>query len=180
MHTKDIMKKERERVRMAKLKVYITNDQNQVALPRGMKLFIRQCCQAVLTYEGIECGAEVSVSLVDDYEIHELNREYRDKDRATDVLSFPLGENGEFEVDAESGALLLGDIVISMETAVRQAEEYGHSLQREVGFLTVHSMLHLLGYDHETGAEDEAEMLSRQEKILASMGVTRASSGHAE
>lgn len=158
---------------MAKLKVMIRNNQREVKIPVGLRLLIRKCCQAVLLTEKFENDAEVSVSFVDNAEIRRLNRIYRDKDKSTDVLSFPLGENGVYDVNNETGASLLGDVVISMETAVKQAHIYGHSLEREVGFLTVHSMLHLLGYDHETSALDAAKMHEKEELILESLGISR-------
>lgn len=160
---------------MAKLKVMIRNNQHAVKIPVGLRLLIRKCCQAVLTTEKFEKNAEVSVSFVDNNEIRRLNKIYRDKDKSTDVLSFPLGENGVYDINNETGACLLGDVVISMETAVKQARIYGHSLEREVGFLTVHSMLHLLGYDHETSALDAAKMHEKEEIILESLGVSRDS-----
>ena len=158
-----------------KLKVMIRNNQHAVKIPVGLRLLIRKCCQAVLTTEKFEKNAEVSVSFVDNNEIRRLNKIYRDKDKSTDVLSFPLGENGVYDINNETGACLLGDVVISMETAVKQARIYGHSLEREVGFLTVHSMLHLLGYDHETSALDAAKMHEKEELILESLGVSRDS-----
>ncbi|MBQ8781031.1 MAG: rRNA maturation RNase YbeY [Oscillospiraceae bacterium] len=158
---------------MSKLKVMIRNNQREVKIPVGLRLLIRKCCQAVLAVENFENNAEVSVSFVNNAEIRRLNRIYRDKDRATDVLSFPLGENGVYDINNETGASLLGDVVISMETAVKQAHIYGHSLEREVGFLTVHSMLHLLGYDHETSALEAAKMHEKEEIILESLGVSR-------
>lgn len=158
---------------MAKLKVMIRNNQREVKIPVGLRLLIRKCCQAVLSEEGFGNDAEVSVSFVDNAEIRQLNKIYRDKDKSTDVLSFPLGENGVYDVNNETGAYLLGDVVISMETAVKQAHIYGHSLEREVSFLTVHSMLHLLGYDHETSALDAAKMHEKEEMILESLGVSR-------
>lgn len=158
---------------MAKVKVMIRNNQREVKIPVGLRLLIRKCCQAVLTTEKFEGDAEVSVSFVDNNEIRQLNRVYRDKDKSTDVLSFPLGENGVYDVNNETGAFLLGDVVISMETAVKQAHIYGHSLEREVGFLTVHSMLHLLGYDHETSALEAAKMHEKEELILESLGISR-------
>lgn len=158
---------------MAKLKVMIRNNQRAVKIPVGLRLLIRKCCQAVLLTENFGSDAEVSVSFVDNAEIRRLNRIYRDKDKSTDVLSFPLGENGVYDVNNETGASLLGDVVISMETAVKQAHIYGHSLEREVGFLTVHSMLHLLGYDHETSALDAAKMHEKEELILESLGISR-------
>lgn len=160
---------------MPKLKVYIKNSQKQVKIPVGMRLLVRKCCAAVLSKEGFSTDAEVSVSFVDNAEIRRLNRIYRDKDRSTDVLSFPLGVNGIYDVNRETGARLLGDVVISMETAVKQAKTYGHSLEREVGFLTVHSMLHLLGYDHETSPLDAANMREKEEAILSQLGISRDS-----
>ena len=97
-------------------------------------MLIRRSCNAVLTNEGFEGDAEISVTIVDDEKIHELNRQYRNIDRSTDVLSFPLGENGVYDINYDTGAKMLGDIVISIEHAFAQAERYGHSLQREIGF----------------------------------------------
>lgn len=158
---------------MAKVKVLIRNNQREVKIPVGLRLLVRKCCQAVLTEEKFQNPAEVSVSFVDNAEIRKLNRAYRNKDKSTDVLSFPLGENGVYDLNNETGAYLLGDVVISMETAVKQAHIYGHSLEREVGFLTVHSMLHLLGYDHETSPLDAARMHEKEEIILDSLGISR-------
>ncbi|MCC8042595.1 MAG: rRNA maturation RNase YbeY [Oscillospiraceae bacterium] len=160
---------------MSKLKVYIKNSQRKVKIPVGMRLLVRKCCAAVLAYEGFGSDAEVSVLFVDNSEIHRLNKLYRNKDRATDVLSFPLGQDGHYDVNCETGAKLLGDVVISMETAVKQAKMYGHSLEREVGFLTVHSMLHLLGYDHETSPLDTENMRKKEEAILSELGISRDS-----
>lgn len=117
--------------------------------------------------------ADVSVMIVDNEQIHELNREYRQVDRPTDVLSFPLWEPGEDWVIVEDEETVpLGDIVISLAKAKEQAEEYGHSVERELGFLAVHGFLHLLGYDHET-PEQEREMFGRQEEILHLAGLRR-------
>ena len=158
---------------MSKVKVMIRNNQKHVKLPVGLRLLVRKCCQAVLVTEKFEHDAEVSVSFVDNAEIRRLNRIYRDKDKSTDVLSFPLGENGVYDMNNESGAYLLGDVVISIETAIKQAQMYNHSLEREVGFLTVHSMLHLLGYDHETSPLDAAKMHEKEEIVLEYLGITR-------
>ncbi|MDI3327708.1 MAG: rRNA maturation RNase YbeY [Alicyclobacillaceae bacterium] len=125
--------------------------------------------------EGIS-GAEVSVALVDDLRIRELNRLYRGIDRPTDVLSFAMREGEDGPAFGEGGRELLGDIVISVETALRQAREYGHGLEREVAFLAVHGFLHLLGYDHRT-PEEEAVMFARQEAVLAAAGLARGSDG---
>lgn len=159
---------------MSKLKVYVKNKQNIVKVPVGIRLLIRRCCQAVLATEKFENDAEVSVSFVTNKEIRSLNKAYRDKDKETDVLSFPLtDEDGRSEISAETGMALLGDVVISLETAVKQADMYGHSLEREIGFLTVHSMLHLLGYDHETNSLDERMMREKEEAVLEKLGISR-------
>ena len=158
---------------MGKVKVLISNNQNDVKIPTGIRLLIRKCCHAVLESEGYKDSYEISVSFVNDEAIHALNKEHRGIDRSTDVLSFPLGENGKYDLDPDSGAYLLGDIVISIETAYRQAEIYGHTLEREIGFLTVHSMLHLLGYDHEQGKLQERLMREKEEEILGSLGISR-------
>ncbi len=160
---------------MLKIKVMIKNNQKSVKIPAGLRLLIRKCCHAVLESEGFNYDAEVSILFVDNKEIRQLNRIYRNKDKATDVLSFPLGENGNYDSNKETGAKLLGDIVISLETAVKQAHNYGHSFEREIGFLTVHSMLHLLGYDHEAAALDSALMHEKEEFILERLGISRQS-----
>lgn len=158
---------------MDKLKVIIANQQKKVKIPAGLRLMIRRCCTAVLRMEQFEGDAEVSVSFVDDETIRKMNQKYRDKDASTDVLSFPLGENGVYDVNPDSGCKELGDIVISVEHAVRQAEEFGHTFQREMGYLTVHSMLHLLGYDHVDGGLQKTIMREKEEEALGSLGLTR-------
>lgn len=165
---------------MNQVKVIISNDQKETKIPSGIRLLIRRCCHAVLEEEGFMDNAEVSVRFVDNDTIHELNREYRNIDRPTDVLSFPLGENGVYDTNLDTGAKLLGDIVISVEKAIEQAEEYNHSLQREIGFLTVHSMLHLLGYDHEKGGIEEVHMREKEETVLTKIGLKRDSSYYME
>lgn len=172
MLMKSTMKKGRK-IKMAKLKAYIRNNQNKIKIPVGIRLLIRRCCQAVLTTEKFEKDTEVSVTFVSNNEIKNLNKTYRNKDLVTDVLSFPLNENDNYEINAETGAVVLGDIVISLETAFKQAENFGHSLEREIGFLTVHSMLHLLGYDHETSPLDERKMREKEEEVLEILGISR-------
>lgn len=156
-----------------KIKVIISNDQKAVKIPTGVRLLVRRCCNAVLTFENFGEPAEISVTFVDDERIYELNKEHRNIDSSTDVLSFPLGENGVYDKNIDTGACLLGDIVISVETAVRQAESYGHTLQREIGFLTVHSMLHLLGYDHVNGGIEAVHMREKEEHVLTELGLKR-------
>ena len=155
------------------VKVAITNRQKDVKIPSGIRLLIRRCCHAVLATEGFEGPAEVSVSFVNNEQIRELNNEFRHKDAATDVLSFPLGENGVYDINEETGAYQLGDVVISVPKAMEQAEQYGHSLQREMGFLTVHSMLHLLGYDHEAGGLEALRMREKEETVMSKLGLAR-------
>ena len=154
-------------------KVYITNDQKTVKVPSGLRILIRRSCNAVLEFEKFEGPAEISVTFVDNARIAELNAEYRNKPTPTDVLSFPLGEDGVYDTDPDTGAKILGDIVISMEKAMEQAELYGHALQREVAFLTVHSMLHLLGYDHEQGGLAAVHMREKEEAVLIQLGLPR-------
>ncbi|MBQ5994413.1 MAG: rRNA maturation RNase YbeY [Clostridia bacterium] len=156
-----------------KLKVIISNNQKKVKVPTGIRMLLRRCCHAVLEQEGFDSSAEISISFVDNEQIHKLNKQYRNIDRETDVLSFPLGENGEYDINHDTGAKMLGDIVISLEKAVEQAEMYGHPFQREVAFLTVHSMLHLLGYDHEGGGLEAVKMREKEESVLTQLGLKR-------
>ncbi|SOC36328.1 rRNA maturation RNase YbeY [Ureibacillus acetophenoni] len=124
--------------------------------------------------ENIEEDSEVSITFVTNEAIHEINRTYRDKDQPTDVISFALEElsDGEVEILGEDMPRVLGDIIISIDRTKEQAEEYGHTFERELGFLAVHGFLHLLGYDH-MSAEDEKEMFSKQDEILSSYGLGR-------
>lgn len=158
-------------------KVLINNRQKEVKIPSGTRLLVRRCCNAVLDTEDFEGGAEISVSFVNNEEIKLLNGQYRSKPVETDVLSFPYGENGaDYPLDEDTGLYTLGDIVISMQKAMEQSEMFGHSLQREVAYLTVHSMLHLLGYDHENGGLDQVRMREREELVLTKLGLPRGSS----
>ncbi len=157
---------------MGKIFLQFSTEGNGVKIPVGVRPLIRKCCAAVLKKEGITDSCEISVTVVDNETIKELNSQTRGIDRETDVLSFPLGENGEYEVNYATDALLLGDIVISLPKALEQAQEYGHSTEREIAFLTVHSMLHLLGYDH-IEEDDRVVMRAREEEILNCMGITR-------
>lgn len=144
-----------------------------------IKKLIEDCAKAVLKEENIDFGAFIDVTITDNKEIREINKEYREKDIATDVLSFPMFEfyNGqaqeELEQNPETGLIMLGDMVISYERALSQSDEYGHSPKRECGFLTVHSVLHLLGYDHERDQDDKNLMRQKEEDILTSLGLLR-------
>lgn len=155
------------------------NEQERVQISAELEETVRQVIGAALEYEGCDFDAEVSVTIVDNETIREINRDNRDIDAATDVLSFPMlyfDENGDIidsDFDTDGECILLGDIVISAERAEEQAKEFGHSLRRELAFLTVHSMLHLLGYDHVDDPEGEKIMFSKQEEILNKLGITR-------
>lgn len=161
---------------MDKLKVLISNKQKEVKIPTGIRLLIRRCCHAVLLHENFNGSAEVSVSFISNSEIQLLNDQYRGKNAVTDVLSFPLGENMKFDKNESTGAYMLGDIVISAQKAFEQAQIYGHTIQREIGFLTVHSMFHLLGYDHENGGLESLQMREKEEAVLNTLGIERIKS----
>ena len=149
--------------------VILSNEQNKVKLTFTLKRLIKKAIATALEYESFSRSAEISVTVVDNEAIRKINAEHRGIDRPTDVLSFPM-----FDEDFDDGEdAVLGDIVLSLEKAVEQAEAYGHSLKREVAFLTVHSVLHLLGFDHEEGEAEESEMFATQEEILAIMKLTR-------
>ena len=155
----------------AKTMIYFTNESGERVSLKQKKL-IRASVLASLEYEEFFNDAEVSVTFTDDEGIRELNRDHRGIDRATDVLSFPLTDfDGGDEPPTDEPAVALGDIVISLERARAQAEEFGHSFEREIAFLCVHSMLHLLGYDHVNSDEEDAEMRRRQSEILNKMGL---------
>ncbi len=155
----------------AKADVFTRNEQKIETVTPSLRALTRRAVKAALEYEKVGFVPEVSVTFTDNEGIRELNAAHRNIDRPTDVLSFPLFEKKEL-ADASDGDAL-GDIVISLEKAREQANEYGHSFEREVAFLTVHSMLHLLGYDHEISEADEKEMFFRQEEILKTMGLLR-------
>ena len=159
--------------------IIIENEQEKVGITVEIEKTIKDVILASLEYEGCDFDAEVSVTIVDNETIREINRENRDIDKVTDVLSFPMlyfDENGDIidsEFDVYGDSIMLGDIVISAERAMEQAEEFGHSFRREIAFLTVHSMLHLLGYDHVDDSEGERIMFSKQDDILNKLGITR-------
>lgn len=156
----------------AKRMIYFTNSQESFAITYKLKMLVRGAVLASLEYEGFGADTELSVTFTDNEGIRAINAEYRGIDAPTDVLSFPLTdyEGVDFPV-ADEPCSSLGDIVISLERADEQAEQFGHSFEREVAFLTVHSMLHLLGYDHVNSEEEDAEMRRRQREILESMGL---------
>lgn len=161
---------------MDKIKVIISNKQKEVKIPTGIRMLIRRCCHAVLLMEKMSGSAEVSVSFVDNNQIQEINKEHRGKDMVTDVLSFPMGENGKYDINHETGAKILGDIVISIPKVVEQAKMYGHGFEREIAYLTAHSMLHLLGYDHEQGGLERVHMREKEEIVMKELGLPSSSS----
>lgn len=161
---------------MSVVKVMISDRQKEVKVPTGIRLLIRRSCHAVLEMEGFDKPAEVSVSFIDNAEIRKLNKEYRSKDAVTDVLSFPNSDNGEYDLNNDTGCYMLGDIVISVAKAMEQAERFGHSLRREISYLTVHSMLHLLGYDHEAGGLEQVHMREKEETVLTKLGLPQGAS----
>lgn len=159
---------------MIKIRVFGSNRQKNVPVTKELRTLVKKCCLETLYEEGYKGSFEVSVTFTDNEGIREINKEYRNIDKETDVLSFPATDAGEsFTRSRETGCFILGDIVLSLEKAVSQAQEYGHSFEREAAFLTVHSMLHLLGYDHVNSEEEEREMFGKQEIILEAMGISR-------
>ena len=167
-----------------KHKIYTRNDQKKEPLTPAARALVKRAITAALDYEQFEGPAEVSVTFVDNEAIRELNRDYRGKDAPTDVLSFPLFEDDEdfddgfvlppdMEEDEADAPTAIGDIVISVERARAQAEEYGHSFERELAFLAVHSTLHLLGYDHVNSEEEDEEMRAHQRVIMTHIGLER-------
>ena len=143
------------------------------------RAFIRKVIRTALAAEGVTFPCEIDVLLTHDAGIHQINLDMRQVDRATDVLSFPEFDltpgqlPGEEDADPGTGLVPLGDMVISMEHVAAQAREYGHSNRRELAYLVVHSVLHLLGYDHLDEGPQKQQMRAREEAILAELGITR-------
>ena len=157
-----------------KLKIYFENNQEKEAVTYKLKMLIRRAVLTALEYEKVEEDCEVSITFCDDDKIRELNSKFRSIDRATDVLSFPLFDEETPEYIVPEIDCMLGDIVISLERARAQAEEFGHSYEREAAFLAVHSVLHLLGYDHLDEGPQKKQMRAREEAIASQVsGVQR-------
>ncbi len=165
---------------MSKIKINITYDifsLRQIFVSST----IQRCVEATMAAEGVNAPCEINVLITDDKGIQAINKASRAIDKPTDVLSFPMFQlepgippEGEAYLDPETDMCPLGDMAISLERAIAQAKEYGHSLRREVGYLTIHSMLHLLGYDHLDEGPQKAQMRAREESIAASIkGVDR-------
>ncbi len=149
------------------------NDQKVIELPKGLRTVIRRCVAATLKETGYDGDWDVSVTLVDNEQIKKLNKQFRGKNKVTDVISFPMGAYDYYDINPENGAKMLGDILISLEKAHAQAIEYGHSIFREVAFLATHSTLHLLGYVHENEPQGEIIMNDLQERILNKLNIKR-------
>ena len=157
--------------------VTLENNQEQVSIPEALEADLTKAMNVVAELEALSPQTEVDITLVDDAAIHELNRTYRGIDRPTDVLSFALDEGEEEpEVDDDEIEHLLGDVIISAPTAVRQGEEYGHGLEREMTYLAVHGMLHLLGYDH-MEEKDKLIMRKREEEVLRRLDLAEENFG---
>ncbi|MBC5995613.1 rRNA maturation RNase YbeY [Romboutsia ilealis] len=154
------------------MELIIDDRQNKLKVSEELIEKIKDIILECLDYEGYDDDYDISLSFVDNKEIHELNRMYRGIDRATDVLSFPMLSDDEFEIEIELEEKSLGDIVISLERAFEQSIDYNHSFEREVCFLVCHSMFHLLGYDHDT-EENTKEMREKEEYILNKLSITR-------
>lgn len=151
------------------MEIILDDRQDKIKVSEELLSKINDIIIECLSYEGYDDNYEVSLSFVDNEEIHQLNRDFRGVDRATDVLSFPLLTD-DFDVEIEEESL--GDIVISLERALEQSVEYNHSFDREVCFLVCHSMFHLLGYDHDT-EENTKEMRKKEEDVLNKLKITR-------
>lgn len=160
-----------------KHEISVSREKRGLGYPEAARL-VKSAVRAALAAEGVSEGCIVNVLLTDDAHIRRVNREFRGVDRATDVLSFPFNElvpgafdPAECERDPESGRLLLGDMMISLERCAAQGEEFGHGFEREIRYLSVHSVLHLLGYDHVDEADMKQQMRAREKEIMGDIDV---------
>lgn len=146
--------------------VNFSNRQRKTKLPFNTKELINSSINSALTVEGFKQPAEVNVTFVSDDRIKQINAEFRNINSSTDVLSFPLGEDGCYDINPENNHAMLGDVIISIDHAIYQAEQYGHTLDREIAYLTVHSIFHLLGYDHVDEGKEKQIMREKEESAL--------------
>lgn len=154
------------------LKIAFENDQEKFSVTDELQSLVTNAARETIISEEIDFDCAISLTYTDNDGIQTLNREYRNKDSATDVLSFPMFDTEVEEIYALDGtAAELGDIVISLERAKEQSEEFGHSFEREVAFLCVHSVLHLLGYDHERSDEEDLLMREKQRAVMKKLGL---------
>lgn len=166
---------------MIPVRVHIRKSTKVGTIGKEPGRLISKCIKAAVSSDNIRHPCAVDVTIVTDREIRELNRSFRDRDSETDVLSFPMydftngkpNEKIDGEISPDTGRLMLGDVVISYERACAQAKEYGHSVERECGYLAVHSALHLLGYDHERSEKDKRVMRKKEEEILKGLSLLR-------
>ena len=156
-----------------KIKIYWANEQDKNKAGFGMKRLIKKAIRGTLVCEKFDRDVIVSVTFTDNEGIREKNREFRNIDSATDVLSFPMYDMRNGDMPGNFGSCELGDIVLSLERAEEQANEFGHSYERECAFLTVHSMLHLLGYDHVNSDEEDMEMREHQRVVMKHIGLDK-------
>ena len=158
---------------------YIPITADVPGISEGLRAFIRRVIRTALSAEGVDFPCEIDVRVTDDRTIHKINLDTRGVDRPTDVLSFPAFDlqpgvlPGEEDADPGTGLVPLGDMVLSMERVQVQAREYGHSNRRELAYLVVHSVLHLLGYDHLDEGPEKARMRGREEAVMAELGLER-------
>ena len=158
---------------MIKVVFDYSNEQDSVKISEELLNLCNSACVSVLKNEGMEGEFEISLTITDKPTIQQINSSYRGIDKVTDVLSFPMSDEGEYPKNLDTGALVLGDIMICAERALEQADEFGHSPEREFGFLCAHSLLHLLGYDH-VGSEEQAKVMeSKQAKALSDINLNR-------
>ena len=157
-----------------RIRVIIVNRQKEIKIPTGIRMLIRRCCNAVLKLEKFKGSVEVSITLVDNPYIQSLNKQYLKQDVPTDVLAFPMGKDGKYEIDPETNAQILGDIVLSMEKVIDQGKAFGHSMRYEIARLVAHGMLHLLGYNHEKNGIEKIHMREREERVMSLLGFASA------
>ena len=154
------------------MSVYFDDRQTEIEITDEILESLEKGINVILEKEAIEIPVEVSISFVENDEIQKLNKEYRKKDQPTDVLSFPLVERGQLERGQAPCEIPLGDIIVSIPKVVEQAKEYGHPYLRELVYLTVHGMFHLLGYDH-MNQEEKAIMREKEESVMNSINIIR-------
>ncbi len=160
-----------------KLRVVIVNKQDVIKIPSGVRMLLRRCCNAIYLLENLKSLMVVNIILVDNAYIRDLNKEFRGKDSPTDVLSFSTKKDGSYDIDPDTDETVLGDVVISMEKVIEQAEAYNNDKKRELAYLTAHGMFHLLGYDHES-ASDKVKMRKKEEIIMDQLGLYSSTYQH--
>lgn len=154
-----------------KTEVEFVNRQRTHKVTAQLKQLLKMCCEKTMEWQGEEGNWQVYITFTSDRLIRQYNSDFRQRDVSTDVLSFPMGENGVYEIDPDTNCYQLGDIVLNLHRAAQQAELFGHTFERECGYLTIHSMLHLLGYDHEDEGEQKRQMRRAEKEILAMCGL---------